>query len=64
MCAYGMISSLRPLRNKMGIFEILGSVSSVGQIWWQSGVRKRAGGKALLHVSDGMYSGLKVPTSV
>jgi len=38
----------------MGILEIFGSVSSVGQIWWQSGVRKRAGGKALLSVSDGM----------
>jgi len=48
---HGIISSFRPLRNRIGILVILGIVSSVGQIWWQSGVRKRAGGKALLRVS-------------
>jgi hypothetical protein len=49
-----MISSLRPLRNRIGILVILGSVSSVGQIWWQSGVKNRAGGKALLQVNDAL----------
>jgi hypothetical protein len=47
MSTYGMISSCRPLRNKMGIFVIFVIVSSVGQIWWQRGARKRAGGNAL-----------------
>ena len=36
----------------MGILVILGSASSVGQIWWHKGARKRAGGNALGQVSD------------
>lgn len=52
MAAYGIISSLRPLRKRMGIFVILEIVSSVGHIWWHRGARKRAGGKALLLISD------------
>lgn len=52
VATYGMISSLRPLRKRIGIFVILGSASSVGHIWWHRGARKRAGGKALNWFSD------------